>query len=140
MTSPVLSTATTTIGDTSSTEISTVGDTTIVDTTATISHDTTTIAATTTTEADTTVTAVPTTTTTEADSTTTATVAETTSTAPNAATPAACGICGYFVQRNTLQYISSPGTKDNVKDCDLACADNPGLEVFDYYNEAVLGY
>ncbi|ENH74288.1 hypothetical protein FOC1_g10004894 [Fusarium oxysporum f. sp. cubense race 1] len=115
-----LSTATTAIEETSSIETSTVSDATVIDTTAT--------ATATTTEAET-----------EAGFTTT-TVAETTSTAPSAAGPTACGIYGYFVDGNTLQYLNSPGTKDTAKDCLQACADYPDCEVVDFYNEATIGY
>ncbi|KAF5633553.1 hypothetical protein F25303_9075 [Fusarium sp. NRRL 25303] len=131
-TSPVLSTTTTAIDETSSIETFTASGTTIAETTVT--------ATTTTTEPDTTTTVALTTTTAEADVTTTTTAAETTSTAPCAAAPTACGIYGYFVEGNTLQYLSSPGTKDNVKDCVQACADYPDCDVVDYYNEAVIGY
>ncbi|KAI7771229.1 hypothetical protein LZL87_012732 [Fusarium oxysporum] len=139
-TSLALSTATTASEETSSIGTSTLGGTTVVDTTATASHETTAIATPTTTEADTTTTAAQTTTTADADFTTTTTVQETTSTAPCAAAPTACGIYGYFVQGNTLEYIISPGTKDNAKDCVQACADYPGCDVVDYYNEGVIGY
>ncbi|KAF4949964.1 hypothetical protein FGADI_8565 [Fusarium gaditjirri] len=131
-TGPVLSTTTTAIEETSIIEPSAVSDTTVVKTTTTASHETITITTTTT--------GALTTTTAEADVTTTTTAAETTTTAPSAAAPTACGIYGYFVQGNTLQYLDSPGTKDNAKDCVQACADYPGCEVVDYYNEAVLGY
>ncbi|PNP76795.1 hypothetical protein FNYG_09899 [Fusarium nygamai] len=134
-----IATTTTAIEQTSSTEASAIVDTTIVDT-STVSHDTTTIEATTTTEADTTTTAALTTTTAEADATTTTTVAETTTTAPCAAAPTACGIYGYFVTGNTLQYITSPGTKDTAKDCVQACADYPGCDVANYYYQAANGY
>ncbi|KAK2688306.1 hypothetical protein QWA68_013053 [Fusarium oxysporum] len=137
---PVLSTATTVSEETSSIETSIISDTTVVDTTTTVSHDSTAIATTTTTEADTTTTAAQTTTTADADVTTTTTVAETTSTAPADAAPTACGIYGYFVQGNTLQYITSPGTKDTAKDCVQACAEYPSCDVVDYYNEDSFPY
>ncbi|KAI1040111.1 hypothetical protein LB505_011317 [Fusarium chuoi] len=121
-TGPVLSTTTTAIDEISSTETSTA------------------TATTTTTKPDTTTTVALTTTTAEADATTTTTAIETTSTAPCAAAPTACGIYGYFVEGNTLQYLSSPGTKDNAKDCVQACADYPDCDVVDYYNEGVIGY
>ncbi|EXL98064.1 hypothetical protein NOF04DRAFT_6474 [Fusarium oxysporum II5] len=130
-----LSTATTAIEETSSIETSTVSDATVIDTTATAT------ATATTTEAGTTTTAAPTTVTTETEAGfTTTTVAETTSTAPSAAGPTACGIYGYFVDGNTLQYLNSPGTKDTAKDCLQACADYPDCEVVDFYNEATIGY
>ncbi|SCO92232.1 uncharacterized protein FRV6_16360 [Fusarium oxysporum] len=129
---PVLNTATTVSEETSSIETSIVSDTTVDDSTA--------IATTTTTGADTTTTAAQTTTTADADVTTTTTVAETTSTAPADAAPTACGIYGYFVQGNTLQYITSPGTKDTPKDCVQACADYPSCNVVDYYNEDSFPY
>ncbi|KLO78823.1 uncharacterized protein LW93_4144 [Fusarium fujikuroi] len=131
-TSPVLSTTTTAMEETSSGETSTASGTTIIETTV--------IATTTTTEPGTTTTGALTTTTAEADVTITTTAAETTSTAPCAAAPTACGIYGYFVEGNTLQYLSSPGTKDNAKDCVQACADYPDCEVVDFYNEATNGY
>ncbi|KAF5556917.1 hypothetical protein FMEXI_970 [Fusarium mexicanum] len=147
-TGPALSTTTAVIEQTSTTATSAIGDTTIVDT-ATISDDTTTVAATTTaeadtatiatttTEAETTTTNAPTTTSAEADVTTTTTVAGTTTTA---AAPTSCGIYGYFTDGNTLQYLTSPGTKDSAKDCLQACADYPECEVADYYYEAAPGY
>ncbi|KAF5251055.1 hypothetical protein FANTH_3816 [Fusarium anthophilum] len=126
-TGPVLSTTTAAIEQTSTTATSAIGDTTIVDTTV----------ATTTTEAETTATNAPTTTSAEADVTTTTTVAETTTTA---AAPTSCGIYGYFTDGNTLQYLTSPGTKDSAKDCLQACADYPECEVADYYDQAANGY
>ncbi|EWG55572.1 hypothetical protein FVEG_13557 [Fusarium verticillioides 7600] len=159
-TSPVLST-TTAIEETGSIETSTVSSTTAVDTTTiatttTIEADTTTnaIEQTSSTEAspvvDTTIvdtstveattTAALTKTTAEADATTTTTVAETTTTAPCAAAPTACGIYGYFVTGNTLQYITSPGTKDTAKDCVQACADYPGCDVANFYYQVAPGY
>ncbi|KAF4334678.1 hypothetical protein FBEOM_11476 [Fusarium beomiforme] len=136
-TSPILSTATTTTEETYSTGTSSVGDTT-VDTSATVSCETTTFA--TTTQIDTTTTAAPTTATTEtdADITATATLSETTS--AGTAAPTACGIYGYFVEGNTLQYLENSGTKANTKDCLQACADYPECEVIDYYNEGMIGY
>lgn len=136
---PVLSTATTTIEQVSSTTTSVVGVSTVLET----ATESTTVAMTTTTAADTTATpsttqAVVTTTTAVAETTTA--VAETTSTIPGAAAPTACGIYGYFVEGNTLSYITSPGTKDNAKDCLQACADYPECEVVDFYNEAANGY
>lgn len=107
-------------------------DTTIV--------DTSTVKATTTTEVEITTTAALTTTTAEADATTTTTVAETTTTAPCAAAPTACGIYGYFVTGNTLQYITSLGTKNTAKDCVQACADYPGCDVANFYYQAAPGY
>ncbi|KAF5676471.1 hypothetical protein FCIRC_7030 [Fusarium circinatum] len=139
-TGPVLSTTTAAIEQTSTTATSTIGDTAIVDTTVTTTTtaeaDTATIA-TTTTEAETTTTNAPTTTSAEADVTTTTTVAETTTTA---AAPTSCGIYGYFTDGNTLQYLTSPGTKDSAKDCLQACADYPECEVADYYDQAANGY
>ncbi|KAF4421785.1 hypothetical protein FACUT_10872 [Fusarium acutatum] len=145
-TGQVLSSTTIAIEETSTTATSIVGETTIVDTatvsydTTTMSHDTTTVTTTTMTEVETTTTAALTTTTVEADVTTTTTVAETTSTAPCAAAPTACGIYGYFVDSNTLEYITSLGTKDSAKDCVQACADYPECEVVDYYNQAANGW
>ncbi|KAK2697116.1 hypothetical protein QWA68_003501 [Fusarium oxysporum] len=112
-TSAGLSTTATVLEEPTSTQPSAIEETT----TATV--DETTAAATTTASIE----AALTTTTVAADTTTTA--------APSGV----CGITGYFLPNQALNYLNSPGKKDNIRQCLEACAAYAGCEVVAFYTD-----
>ncbi|EXM17317.1 hypothetical protein RAB80_007240 [Fusarium oxysporum f. sp. vasinfectum] len=112
-TSAGLSTTATVLEEPTSTQTSAIEETT----TATV--DETTAAATTTASIE----AALTTTTVAADTTTTA--------APSGV----CGITGYFLPNQALNYLNSPGKKDNIRQCLEACAAYAGCEVVAFYTD-----
>ncbi|KAL5601666.1 hypothetical protein FOBRF1_009199 [Fusarium oxysporum] len=96
------------------------------------STQTSAIEETTTTTVDETTAAATTTAPIEAALTTTTVAADTTTTA---APSRVCGITGYFLQNQALNYLNSPGKKDNVRQCLEACAAYAGCEVVAFYTD-----
>ncbi|KAM5517400.1 hypothetical protein FOXYSP1_04351 [Fusarium oxysporum f. sp. phaseoli] len=68
----------------------------------------------------------------EAALTTTTVAADTTTTA---APSGVCGITGYFLPNQALNYLNSPGKKDNIRQCLEACAAYAGCEVVAFYTD-----
>ncbi|KAJ4056835.1 hypothetical protein NW761_003561 [Fusarium oxysporum] len=64
---------------------------------------------------------------------TTTTAAETTTT--TAALSGVCGITGYFLPNQALNYLNSPGKKDNIRQCLEACTAYAGCEVIAFYTD-----
>ncbi|TVY76230.1 hypothetical protein Focb16_v007984 [Fusarium oxysporum f. sp. cubense] len=120
-TSAGLSTTATVLEEPTGTQTSAIEETT------TTTFDETTAAATTTAPVE----AALTTTTVAADTTTTAAETTTTTAAPSGV----CGITGYFLPNQALNYLNSPGKKDNIRQCLEACAAYAGCEVVAFYTD-----